>query len=83
MENDRLVANNYLPGTSCHSSDSFTAAQFSDQQHPKTNPISVFFLGEEQKFLGEEQKTEEGQCRASEMLLQCCATGSRETRHER
>lgn len=76
MENDRLVANNYLPGTSCHSSDSFTAAQFSDQQHPKTNPISVFFLGEE-------QKTEEGQCRASEMLLQCCATGSRETRHER
>lgn len=36
-----------------------------------------------QKFLGEEQKTEEGQCRASEMLLQCCATGSRETRHER
>lgn len=62
IENDRLVANNYLSGTSCHSYDSVTTTQFSDQQFQKQSRY--------QKFLGKDQKTSPGQRCASEILLQ-------------
>lgn len=67
IENDRLAANNYLSGTSCHSYDSVTTTQFSDQQFQ--NQTRYY------KFLGKDQKTRPGQRCASEILPQSWCLG--------